>query len=84
MINRLLRFLGGILAALLFAGAGAYVLWQFHTTAGLIAGLACIVLAVAIALPVPFHAGVNTVKENWEALKPAVSDLFAKRDHDGR
>lgn len=79
MISRLFRFLGAILAALLFTGAGAYVLWQFHTTAGLVAGLACLVLAVAIALPVPFHAGVNTVKENWAELKPAVSDLLSGR-----
>lgn len=82
-MNTLIRFLGAILAALLFAGAGGYVLWQFHTTAGLIAGLSCLVLAVAIALPVPFHAGIATVKENWADLKPALADLFAKdKDRD--
>ena len=71
-LKQLTTFLMAILAALICATTGAYILWQFHTTAGLIMGVALVLLVVAIALPIPFHTGILTLKENAVTVIPVV------------
>lgn len=73
-MTRLFAILGAVLAALVCAATGAYVLWQFHTTAGLVGGLLGVLLGVAIALPVPFHAGVAALKEDAVLIVPVIVD----------
>lgn len=71
-----MKILAAILAALVCALTGAYVLWQFHTNWGLIAGVGLVVLAVAIALPVPLHAGAVAVKDNAVLVLPVIVDAL--------
>ncbi len=71
-MKHLLAILGAVIAAIVCAMTGAYVLWQFHTTPGLIGGVALELLGVAIAVPVPFHAGVLALKENVVILIPVI------------
>lgn len=68
----LLKILAAILAALILSSTGAFVLWQFHTTPGLVIGVALVLLGVAIALPIPFHTGIITLKENAVTVIPVV------------
>jgi hypothetical protein len=75
-MKRLLTILAAIVAALVCAGTGAYILRQFHTTAGLLGGGFLVLLAVAIALPVPFHAGVSALKDNMVLIVPVVVDAM--------
>lgn len=69
-----------ILAALVCAATGAYVLWQFHTTTGLIIGVLLILLAVGIALPIPLHSGMVAIKENSVLIVPVVLDALKGGD----
>ncbi|MDB4913111.1 MAG: hypothetical protein JWM95_755 [Gemmatimonadetes bacterium] len=62
-MSRLLTIGGVILAALALIATGAYVLWQFHTTPGLVIGVVLIVLAVAVALPVQLKKGAHDLKD---------------------
>jgi hypothetical protein len=71
-MTRLAAILAAVLAALVCALTGAYILWQFHTSAGLLGGVVLVLLAVAIALPVPFHAGVAALKENAVIIVPVI------------
>jgi hypothetical protein len=73
---RLLAIGGAIVTALICAGTGAYILREFHTTAGLLGGGFLVLLAVAIALPVPLHAGVAALKENMVVIVPVVVDAM--------
>jgi hypothetical protein len=75
-MTRVLTILGAVVAALVCAATGGYVLWQFHTTAGLVGGGFLVLLAVAIALPVPFHAGVAALRENAVLIVPVVVDAM--------
>ncbi|MCU1381986.1 MAG: hypothetical protein JWL71_683 [Acidobacteria bacterium] len=67
-----LAVIGGILAALVCALTGAYVLWQFHSTAGLGVGVGLILLGVGIALPIPLKSGVIAIKENSVLIIPVI------------
>jgi hypothetical protein len=71
-MKQLLTILGAVLAALICAATGGYILWQFHSTAGLVGGGSLVLLGLAIALPVPFHAGVAALKENAVILVPVI------------
>ncbi len=75
-MTRLLAILSAVLAAVACGLTGAYVLRQFHTTAGLIGGLVLVLLAIAIALPVPFHAGVAALRENAVLIVPVIVDAL--------
>lgn len=75
-VKRLLAIVGAIVTALICAGTGAYILREFHTTAGLLGGGFLVLLAVAIALPVPFHAGVAALKDNMVLIVPVVVDAM--------
>jgi len=46
-----------LVAALAFAGLGGYVLFTHKDTAGLWVGVPCILMALAIVVPVPLKAG---------------------------
>lgn len=71
-MKRILTILGLILSALACALLGAYVLRHFDTTPGLMFGVALELLAVAIALPTPFHAGVVALKDNLVLILPVI------------
>ena len=71
-MRHVLAVLGAILASLVCVLTGAYVLWQFHSTAGLGAGVALVLLAVGIALPVQLKSGVEAIKENSVLIVPVV------------
>lgn len=75
-MRRAFTILGAVLAALVCALTGAYVLWQFHTNWGLIGGILLELLAVAIALPVPLHAGAVSLKENVVLVLPVLVDAL--------
>lgn len=75
-MKRLLAILGAIVSALVCAGMGVYILREFHTTAGLLGGAFLVLLAVAIALPVPLHAGVAALKDNMVVIVPVVVDAM--------
>lgn len=51
-----------LLATLALALTGAYVLWQFHTTTGLIIGVVLVVLAIAVALPAQLTKGAKELQ----------------------
>lgn len=67
-----LAVIGAILAALVCALTGAYVLWQFHEITGLCVGVGLILLGVGIALPVPLRSGVMAIKENSVVIVPLI------------
>ncbi len=67
-----LTFLGAIIAALICAATGGYILWQFHTTAGLVGGAGLVLLGVGIALPVQLQEGVVVLKSNATLIIPVV------------
>jgi hypothetical protein len=71
-MTRLTTILGAVLAALICVATGGYILWQFHTNTGLLGGMVLVLLAVAIALPVPFQAGVAALKENAVIIVPVI------------
>lgn len=74
------KIIAAVLAALICAVLGGYILWQFHTTGGLIGGVLLILLSVAIALPTPFHQGVVALKENLVLIVPVVSGALKGGD----
>jgi hypothetical protein len=67
--------LAGILAAFIVGSLGAYVLWQYKTTAGLAVGVTCVFLAVGIALPLQLKRGAQAVKDNAQVIIPVVVDV---------
>lgn len=71
-MKSLLKIMAAVLAAIILSTTGAFVLWQFHTTPGLVIGVALVLLGVAIALPIPFHTGILTLKENAVTVIPVV------------
>lgn len=71
-MKRLVVILGAILSALACAILGAYVLRHFQTPTGLVTGVGLELLAVAIALPTPFHAGVVALKDNLVLIVPVI------------
>jgi hypothetical protein len=75
-VKHLLAILGAVIASLVCAVTGAYVLWQFHSTGGLIGGVSLILLAVAIALPIPLHDGAARLKENVVLVVPTILDAL--------
>jgi Kef-type K+ transport system membrane component KefB len=75
-MKRLFTIVGAVIAAVICAAAGAYILWQFHTTPGLVGGAALVLLGVAIALPVPLHEGAMKLKENVVLVVPVIVDAL--------
>jgi hypothetical protein len=75
-MKRVLAILGAVLSALACALLGAYVLRHFQTPSGLAVGVGLELLAVAIALPTPFHAGVVALKDNLVLLVPVIVDAL--------
>lgn len=75
-----LAVLGAIVAALVCAVTGAYVLWQFHSTTGLVVGVGLILLGVGIALPIPLHSGIVAIKENSVLIVPVIVDALKGGD----
>lgn len=75
-MTRALAVLFAIVAALLCALTGAYVLWQFHTNWGLLAGVALELLALAIALPTQLKHGTTELKDNAMVIVPVVVDAM--------
>jgi hypothetical protein len=71
-VKHILAILGAALSALACALLGAYVLRHFETATGLAVGVGLELLAVAIALPTPFHAGVVALKENLVLIVPVI------------
>ena len=61
-MTRFYHVLGIIFTTLALALTGAYVLWQFHTTAGLITGVALVMFAIAVALPAQLTKGAHELK----------------------
>lgn len=66
------KHLAAFFAALIAAGLGAYILWQFHTNTGLICGGLCVLLGVGIALPVQLNSGAVALKGVLVLLIPVV------------
>lgn len=79
-MKRALVIASAVLAALVLAATGAYVLWQFHSTAGLIVGVSLVLLAVATALPIPLHGGAVSLKDNAVVIMPVVLDAVRGGD----
>jgi hypothetical protein len=75
-MTRALTILAAIVAALVCALTGAYVLWQFHTNWGLLAGVALVILALAIALPTQLRQGTAELKDNATVIVPVVVDAM--------
>lgn len=71
-----LTFLGAIVAAFIVAGTGGYILWQFHSTPGLIGGAALVLLGVGIALPVQLSEGATTLKTNVVLVVPVIANAL--------
>jgi dolichol kinase len=76
-MKRTLAVLGAIVSALACALLGAYVLRHYQTATGLIVGVCLELLAVAIALPTPFHAGVVALKDNLVLIVPVIVGAIA-------
>lgn len=76
-MNKLFKVIGAILASLVCAATGAYILWQFHTFGGLVGGGLLVLLSVAIALPTPFHQGVSALKDNLVLIVPIVTGALS-------
>jgi hypothetical protein len=75
-MKRTLAIIGAALSALACALLGAYVLRHFQTAPGLVVGVGLELLAVAIALPTPFHAGVVALKDNLVLIVPVIMDAL--------
>lgn len=75
-MKRVLAIVGAVISALACALLGAYVLRHFQTPSGLAVGVGLELLAVAIALPTPFHAGVVALKDNLVLLVPVIVDAL--------
>lgn len=82
-MSRLLYVLGIIIATLMLALTGAYVLWAFHTTVGLVMGVVLVVLAIAVALPAQLRKGAQDLKgvsvdlhDATVVVMPAVEDAL--------
>lgn len=71
-----MTFVGAVIAALVFAATGGYILWQFHSTFGLVGGGGFIALGVAIALPIQLKEGATALKENVVLVVPVVVDAL--------
>lgn len=69
-----LTFIGAILTMLILSATGGYVLWQFHSTAGLIGGVALILFGLAIAAPMQFGAGASVLRKNVVLVVPVIVD----------
>ena len=63
---------GALVAALVLAALGAYVLYTFHTTAGLAVGVVCILLALMIVVPVQIKAGAKNMKDAGKDVHDAI------------
>ena len=61
-MTRLYHVAAILLTTLALALTGAYVLWQFHTTTGLVTGVALVVLAIAVALPAQLTKGAKELQ----------------------
>ena len=61
--QRIEAIAAALLAALALAGLGGYVLFTHKDTAGLWVGVPCILLALAIVLPVQLKAGARNLKD---------------------
>jgi hypothetical protein len=75
-LKHALAFVGMLIAALVCALAGAYILWQFKTTYGLIGGAGFILLSLGIALPIQLGKGAAAVKTNVVLVVPVVYDAL--------
>ena len=75
-MTRFLSALAAVVASLVCALTGAYVLWQFHSTGGLIAGVGLELLALAIALPTQLKHGTTELKDNATVIVPVVVDAM--------
>lgn len=63
-MKSVLAVFSAVLAALICAATGAYILWQFHTTFGLVGGVGLVLLSVAIALPTQLKRGSAELKDS--------------------
>ena len=72
-----MKLLRNILAALIFAGLGVYVLWYFKTVVGLGVGVGAILIALGIALPTQLHDGVLELKANLVLIVPVIQDALS-------
>jgi Kef-type K+ transport system membrane component KefB len=75
-MTRFLAVLSAVVASLVCALTGAFVLWSFKTTAGLVAGVALELLALAIALPTQLKRGTVELKDNATVIVPVVVDAM--------
>jgi hypothetical protein len=75
-MKRALAFIAGIIAALVVAATGGYILWQFHSTPGLIGGAGLILLGVGIALPIQLREGAAVLKANVVLVVPVIVDAL--------
>jgi hypothetical protein len=75
-MKRALTFLAAVLAALIVAGTGGFILYTFHTTAGLIGGAGLVLLGVGIALPVQLQQGAAELKANVVLVVPVIVDAL--------
>jgi hypothetical protein len=75
-MRHFITFIGSIIAAIICAGTGGYVLWQFHTTTGLATGVMLVLLGVCIALPIQLKEGVSVLKSNAIIIIPVVVDAL--------
>jgi hypothetical protein len=75
--KRVGKFLSAVIASLVLAVLGAYVLREFRTSWGLGAGLLCEFFALAIAFPTQFHDGALALKENLVILVPVIVGAIA-------
>jgi Kef-type K+ transport system membrane component KefB len=76
-MSRFLSVLSAVVASLVCALTGAFVLWSFKTNWGLLAGVALVLLALAIALPVQLKRGTTELKDNATVIVPVVVDALA-------
>jgi hypothetical protein len=75
-MKSLLATMGAILAALICAATGAYVLRHYSGTAGLAVGVALVLLGLAIALPTQLRKGSMTFKDSVVVVVEQAEDAL--------
>jgi hypothetical protein len=71
-----LAFVAAVIAALVCAITGAYILRHFPTTFGLVGGAGLILLGVGIALPIQLGQGAAALKTNVVLVVPVIVDAL--------
>ena len=83
-MTRIYYILGILLTTLALGLTGAYVLWQFHTTTGLVIGVVLVVLAIAVALPAQLRKGAQELKRASSDLHDATAVVLPALEDDLR